>query len=114
MHKNTGHPNPLQHFAVYPEKFKELKKAYSNAVRGDGSSFEFDGQQIDITYCKYLIEAVDQSGQAKDVKTEATTMDAKRAQFYAAMKARDVANKIINNLYGVDSDEELDDLLEEH
>jgi len=114
MPKNTGHPNPLQHFAVYPEKFKELKKAYGDAVRGDGSSFEFDGQQIDLTYCKYLIEAVEQSGQAKEVNTEATTMNARIAQFYEAKKARDATNKIINNLYGVDSDEELDDLLEEH
>jgi hypothetical protein len=53
--------NPLQYFATYPDKIVELKKVYGDGLRTGEDTMLFDGQQLDMRYCKYLIEALDSS-----------------------------------------------------
>lgn len=53
--------NPLQYFTAYPDKITELKEAYGEGLRTGGDTMRFEGQEIDMRYCKYLIEALDAS-----------------------------------------------------
>ena len=114
--KQLSGTNPLQYFQNFPEKFKELKDKYKGVVDEalSAKTVTFEETCMDLAYCKCLIAAVEQARAVKSgTCLEHAILDAREAQ-KAANNQQQETNKIINNLYGVDSDEELDDLLEEH
>ena len=89
--KNFSDSNPVQYFVANPGKLVQLKTAYEQAVNDALKAQQvcFEGQLLDVGYCKFLLEAID--------NTDPSVFDTAR---------------ILNNLYGVEDDDELDDMFE--
>jgi hypothetical protein len=64
--------NPIQFFSAYPEKIDALKNAYERAYQDAISNWTvfFEGQELDLRYCKYLIDAIDRSKEKVSFESE--------------------------------------------
>ena len=81
--------NPMYYFSLHPDRVDELRESYEHAISDTTSKQEvcFRGASMDVSYVKHLLSAIDNSG----------LLDTAR---------------IVNNLYGVETDKELMDLFE--
>lgn len=104
--------NPIQYFSTYPDKINTLKNAYERAYQDAISCQQvcFEGQLLDLRYCKHLIDAIDR----EDIKGEVTLDETLLATFKLRREVKEAeaeSNKLLCNLYGVESEQELEDLL---
>ena len=54
--ENDGTPEPQKSVTFTPEKLKELKKIYASTIKDGKSQFTFEGQELLVSYAKYLIQ----------------------------------------------------------
>ena len=103
--------NPIQYFSANPEKIDTLKNAYERAYQDAISCQQvcFEGQLLDLRYCKHLIDAIDRDVTSNKSLDE-TLLDTFKLR-REVEEAQAESNKLLCNLYGVDSEEELEDLL---
>ena len=101
--ENDGTPEPQKSVTFTPEKLKELKKIYASTIKDGKSQFTFEGQELLVSYAKYLIQHLENVfGTGKNeckVNESADDMsDEELMSWYKEEMEKGVEPRLINSL----------------